>query len=293
MARTIAEIKAVITKAFIEDVDVIAKYELETGKTFDQQFSKVSLENILFFTIAAVIWTHEQIFDTYKAEVQEIINQMQPHSAKWYRNLALAFRYKYALIPDSDKFEQTAIDDEAAAIIKYASVTRKENILVMKVAKEVSGGLAALTNGSEDSKDDEFKAFSEYIYRTMDAGVNIRIISQEADYLRLTLDIYYDPLVLDELGRMLTGDNDRPVQDAIATYLQTLPFDGDFSLTALTDALQLTTGVSIPRVMGAQYKYGASDWIDITNKYKPDAGWLKIYNEETDLTIYWHADIQD
>lgn len=284
--RTIAEIKEVITTAFIGNETVISLYELDPAKTFDQQFSKVSIESILFYIVAAVLWTHEAIFEQHKAEVEQLLANLKPHSLAWYRNLALAFRNGYDLLPDSDKYPANAIADANAALVKYAAVSRRGNILYLKVAKGTSGQRDKLTP-------EELVSFTEYIHRTMDAGVNIIIISREADHLTLTIDVYYNPLVLDGDGKRLDGNGDTPLQDAITNYLQNLPFDGAFSITGLTDALQLVEGVEVPRVTSAQAKWGDYDWQNIVNQYTPEAGWLDIYEPETELNITWHANIQD
>jgi len=52
MARTSTEIKASITTDFISRPEIIAKYDLIPGQTFEQQFSVASFESILFDTIA-------------------------------------------------------------------------------------------------------------------------------------------------------------------------------------------------------------------------------------------------
>lgn len=52
---TIAEIKKQITDHFISDPTIVQKYKLQTDKTFDDQFSTVSLENIIFFSYGSCI----------------------------------------------------------------------------------------------------------------------------------------------------------------------------------------------------------------------------------------------
>lgn len=282
---TVVEIKKQMTDLWIGNDNVIAKYELEAGKTFEEQFSPVSIESILFYVIAFVHWTREQLFATHKTEVETIVAEKVPHSENWYVQLAKNFRYGYALLPDSDKYSDEAIADEAAAIIAYASAKRVGNVLKIKVAKDVDNGLASLSN-------QEYAAFVEYMLRTMDAGVNIEFVSLEADYLKLNIDIYYNPLVLNANGVRLDGNGDTTLQDAIKAYLQNLPFNGNFDLTSLTDNIQRVEGVEIPRVLGAEVKWANYDWQAVVNKYNPEAGWLKIY-DENDLVISWHANISD
>ncbi|MFV0505896.1 MAG: hypothetical protein ACK5L5_04185, partial [Bacteroidales bacterium] len=78
MARTIAEIKTEMTNSFIADITVIEKYELEEGKTFEQQFSKVSLESILFYIVAVAVWTLESLFELHSKDVDDRLLQLIP-----------------------------------------------------------------------------------------------------------------------------------------------------------------------------------------------------------------------
>ena len=53
MARSINDIKKTMTDAFMADADIREKYGLTADDTFDDSFSSVSLEKILFYIIAA------------------------------------------------------------------------------------------------------------------------------------------------------------------------------------------------------------------------------------------------
>lgn len=285
MVRTIQDIKDTMTTAFITDESIIESYGIDSSKTFEQQFSKLSLENLVFFICAAAIWTHEQMFTVFKSEIDTTVKLQKPHTLLWYRDLAERFRYGYDLLSDSDVYSEEAINDESASIVKFAAVKKVNKVLKMKVAKSDGTNLDKLS-------DQEMTAFVNYIEKTQDAGVNFDFVSREADQLMLTVDIYYNPLVLDGQGQRLDGNGDTTVQDAINDYLQNLTFDGEFSLTSLTDHLQRVEGVDDPRITGAERKWGDYDWEAIVNKYNPEAGWLKIY-EEGDLTLIWHPTIQE
>ncbi len=282
---TIKEIKATMTDDFISNDTIIEKYGLDTSKTFDQQFSSVSIESILFYIVAVAIWTLEQLFTQHKSEVSDMLDERTPHTLKWYRRLALAFRFGYELDEDTDEYSEDAQKDDTAAIVTYAAVSKGSGELVIKVAK---GG-----DNLEKLDADELTDFKTYMGKCTDAGVQLNVISKDADRLQLVLDVYYDPMVLDGDGKRLDSDNDTPLQDAIANYLQNLTFDGYFSLTDLTDALQEVEGVESPRVVSAQTKWGDYDWESVTNKYRPEAGWLKIYDADSDLTITWNANLSE
>lgn len=282
---SVLEIKAFIANNYIENTAVIALYSLDTAKSFDEQFSKASLESILFYSIAYVIYIVKQLFNLHKIEVDAMLTQRTPHTSEWYRNISLAYRHGYALLPDSDQYSEEAINDESAAIITYCAVSKGSGELIIKIA---SGGDAL-----EKLSESQYLGFQEYIETVGDAGVQFNIISDEADSLKLVIDTYYNAMVLDGEGKRLDGSNDTPLLSGTNIYLQNLTFDGYFSLTDLTDALQSIEGLESPRVVGVQTKYGLYEWSDVVNKYRAHAGWLKIYDLENDLTVNYHANISD
>jgi hypothetical protein len=278
MARTVAEIKKEITAEFIANDIINNAYELDTNKTFEEQFSVVSLESIFFYIVSSAIWTLEKIFDLHKKEVNDIIATLKPHTTRWYSAQAKLFQYGFNLLPDSDMYDNAGKTDEqitASKIVAYSAVLEVENKLQIKVAKE-TGDLAPLTIP-------ELSAFSEYMARIKDAGVQLDIISLPADNLRLNIDIYYNPLVLDANGQRLDGTTQTPVADAIRAYLKNMPFNGELVLAYLTDALQAVDGVVIPFIKTAEYQYGGLEFNLFDVKRQPDSGYYRINDEN--LTI--------
>lgn len=288
MARTITEIKKSITDRLIADAAIIAAYQLQPGKTFEEEFSAASVESILLYAIANGIYVHERIFDAHKSEVQGIIDNMKPHSLQWYANKAKDYQKGYSLPTDSDKYDNTGLTDEVIAtskIINYAAVVEQERGLRIKVATNAGADLGAVAGG-------DMPGFIAYMARIKDAGVKLLITTADADALKLGLLIKYDPLVLDGDGKRLDGNGATPVQDAIRQYLKNLPFNGRLELSDLMDVLQLVDGVKAPYVTLAQKKYGTLPFTSFENmEYEPDAGYLRIYDYTNDLQITWEADV--
>lgn len=277
--RTIADIKKSMTDVFISNNTIKQVYGLKDGFTFEDQFSVVSLESVLFECVAFAIWTLETLFDLHKSEVTDYIANMKPHTVRWYATKAKMFQYGFNLLADSDLYDNTDKTDEeiqASKIVAYSAVVESDKQLVIKVAKD-TGDLAPLTVV-------ELAAFKEYIARIKDAGVVTNIISEVADNLSLEIDLYYNPLVLNANGQRLDGSSMTPVADAVRNYLKVLPFNGEFVLAYLTDALQGVDGVVIPHIRTAKYKYGGLSWLDIVVKYTPYSGYLRIA-DTVDLKI--------
>ena len=265
--------------------EMIANKEAELGLAGLTSTSKVSIWRLMIYVVAFAVWSLEILFDQHKDEVNSILTQLKPHTARWYRNKALAFQYGFDLYPDTDVFVnegKTPEQIEASKIIKYSAVTEatNESRLIIKIATEDSNGeLSPISEAEKES-------FDAYVDETRDAGVKVTIINYLPDILRLTLKIYYDPLVLTSEGVAITGINagKKPVEIALKEFMKELDFDGKLILSALVDKLQETEGVKIPHLVNA-----ASSWIDDNGNYYatfeniavkkiPVSGYFKIEN---------------
>ena len=271
MARTIEQINNEIIKA----------KESEPALAGLTSTSKVAIWRLWAYITAFVIWTLEKIFDEHKREVSEALSELKPHTARWYRNKALAFQYGFDLLEDSDKFDNTGYTEDEinnSKIVKYSAVTESEteSRLIVKIATEQSGELQPISQGQKAS-------FDAYINEIRDAGVRITTINYLPDILKLQMKIYRDPLVLDENGQsILTGE--KPVEKAIKEYFKKLPFNGELVLAHLVDALQQVEGVKIPHIILAESKWidaGVNDYGNyqpIEVKTIPISGYFKIEN---------------
>ncbi len=280
--RTIAEIKQSMTAEFISNPSVIAKYELVEGKTFDEQFSKVSIESILFYVFAACAWFHESIVEKHKADVYNQIAEMKPHSLRWYRNKALAFQFGHALVFETDQYDNSNIsetDIEKSKVVKYCAVreSKDASVLYIKIAGEDSSGKRTRIT------DDQENALNAYFQEVKDAGVYVQVVNRNADSLKIELTIYYDPMILKRDGNATDGTTE-PVRAAVKSYVENLPFNGEYRNVDLIDVLQNVPGVIIPELISAQSKFGTNPYTDIDAKIQPDAGYFTFVSDD-DLTI--------
>lgn len=220
--------------------------------------SKVSIYRLIVFVVSFAIWALEVLFDTHNKEVNDIIEAKFPHRPSWYRTKVKDFQYGFALINDTDKFDNTGFTEDQildSKIIKYAAVTKSAGKILIKIATESAGVLTPITPEQRASVD-------AYILEIADCGVNYLLVNHLPDILLLNLQIYRDPLVLDSTGMSILNGN-YPVQDAINEYMKELPFDGELVLAHLIDKLQKAEGVEIPHLINAE-----SQAIDInTNLY--------------------------
>lgn len=273
-----------MAEAFMQDTNLAIKYGFEVGADFNNTFSKVSIESLLLYIVAVGIWTLEKLFDTHTAEVTDYIATMKPHSLRWYVEKAKAFMYGVPLIDGSDQYDTTNLTDEQIAekkIVTFAACTEANATLYLKVAK---AGPAPLTA-------DEKAAFIAYLHEIKDAGVRIDVISEQGDYLKLDMVIYYDPLLINADGES-KADGTKVVEQAIKEYIENIPFNGEFRKNELEDAIQAVEGVVMVEFNAAYHsETGDEDTYDEVVPYcKPASGYFKFDNADlSDVTYQPYA----
>ena len=277
--RTISDIKKELTDAFMADAQLQAAYGFAPGTAFDKQFSRISLESLLLYIVAFAQWTLEKLFDTHTQEVTDYIATMKPHTLRWYQEKAKAFLYGFNLIDGTDQFDTTGKSDDEIAqaqVVKFAAVTESGATLYLKIAGEESGRPKKLDASQK-------AAFEAYLHEYKDAGVRVDVTSEQGDYLRLSLDVYYNPLLLTATGQS-KSDGTYPVEDAIKSYIEQLPFNGEYRNNALVDAIQQTTGVVMVQLHSAAQSVDNVTYNPVTAFCTPFAGYFE-YDRDGAKTI--------
>ena len=249
--------------------------------------SRVAVWKIFFYAVAFCINVIEQLHDLFRREMDDKIDRLKPHSARWFAEKAKLFQYGYNLVAEADYYDNTGLTDDAIAaskIVSYAAVVEQERGVRIKVAKTAGDDLDAL-NISEVS------AFSEYMARVKPAGIKVLITSSVADDLKASLRLFYNPLVLKSDGGRIDGTDGDPVQAALRTFLKNLPFNGLFVAQMAVDALQAVEGVVIVKDDVWQARYGILDYESVDYEYTPDAGYLRIAPENLEIEFIPHGSI--
>lgn len=283
MARTIAEIKKEMTDYFVKNDTIQALYELDPEKNFEDQFSKVSLESILFYVVAVCMWTLEKLFDRHRQECTELINELKPHSLRWYANKAKAFQYGKSLIPDTDQYDNTGLTDEQIReqqVVKYSAVVEKAAIVYVKVATGSEGNRTQLTPEQE-------AALTAYFKEVKDAGVKLNIVNDPADLFNIDIDVYYDPQVFDNKLNKLDGTG-KLVHDTIANFVENLPFNGEYRNSALINTLTELDGVVL-----VELKKATANGQSINAKYVPQAGYFRVDKDSLNINAIAYETVSD
>lgn len=274
MARTVEEIKKDMTAEFMKMEAVKSTYGLDGSKSFADCFSMASLENIIFYVFAVAVWALEKLFDLHRADVDARIEQLEPHTLRWYVSKAKAYMQGQKLVTDCDYYDtegMTEQDIAAAKVVKYAVATESNTVVYIKVAREVDGNPAALTAG-------QLEGLTSYMNEIKDAGVSVRLRNEPADQMRISLLIYYDPtlLIIDANGNGSQNGKD-PVRETTKQVIENLPFNGMFRKSDLMAALQALPCVEVADIKSVKVKpRNGAEWQTVEGYDRPFSGYYSI-----------------
>ena len=113
-----------------------------------------------------------------------------------------------------------------------------------------------------------------YFAEIKDAGVRIDVVNKEGDPFGCEVDIYYDAMLTPETVKT-------DCEAAIKSYIENLPFNGEYTNMALVDALQGVEGVKVVEFVGASTTDGAA----INARYVPDAGYFRVDTDTLTLNM--------
>jgi hypothetical protein len=231
--------------------------------------SNVAAWRLLLFVVAFGIWTVEKLFDSHVEWINNRANEIVSGTLPWYVRETLKFQYGDSLIWDDDRYKYAVIDP-TNQIVKLATANESGGVITLKTAKlDGSGQPEQLSSG-------ELSALEEFWSKWKFGGARIQVVSRPADLLKVYFKVYYDPLVLTSTGELISTPGVFPVEAAIKEYIKSLPFDGVYSTTALTDRIQNAQGVVNPVHLNSEKKFGAGAYSPLIDYYQANAGYLKI-----------------
>lgn len=236
MARSVNVISQAIKADFMANDTLVSAYSLDINKSFDDQFSSVSIESLLIYIFSMAILILEKTMDTFSATIDLKIQQAYIYSIPWYYSKVLEYQHGFALEFNESNFSFAYSSvNEDAKIVKYAAVREIEDTITK---------LCIYTNKSnhEPLTDGELTAFKTYMKQAGPAGIHYEFINQDPDKLKITTQVIFNPLILDATGKKLNA-NVYPVKVAIADYVDGITFGGSFNKTKLIDAIQSAEGV--------------------------------------------------
>lgn len=273
-----------MTTAFMSDTAAQTAYGFGENLKFSARFSKASIESILFYVFAVCAYAIERLTETHLRQVTQTVSSLRPHTLAWYQQKALAFRYGEAIDDATADYITDETADTEKPVSQCAVSEGSGGGLVLKVATaDEAGNLSPLPT-------DKLQAFETYIGRVKDAGIRTTIISRSGDRLTLGMVVYVDGTVYKKSGELIS-EPVRPVEVAVKTYLQRLPFNGELVLEHLTDYLQTLDGVEVPHINFARVAQVSSDGQTATAysdarsvdvRVTPDSGYFVISFDSSD-----------
>ena len=236
--------------------------------------SSVAVFRLLANVYARVAQTLETFFDRHVADVDAKLARAQPGTAKWYADRLKEFQ-QGDVVSIGDDGIRYPVGSTGLRLITQA--TAKENTdtrqLFIKIATDdvaAPGGLRALTEA-------ELVQVRGYLKEIKFPGHDLVVVSREADQLRLSAEVYYDPL-LDKAAVQ------QAVVLAVRGYLKRLEFDGVIFNARLEDAIQAVPGVKDIRILEVSVRNGQAAATIVTRAYETQAGYI-VEDEEAGATL--------
>lgn len=255
--------------------------------------SKVAEHRLWIWLFSVFSWMQQVIFDRHQEEVEEIVAQNAYGHLRWWVEKMKGYQHGSALIFDSNNRPgyQTVIPEERI-IAKAAAISQGGGNVLLKAAKLDGSGIAVALD--TPTPDGELQGLKNYCSMIAPAGINVNVLSLNADKLRITAEVKCDPSVFNITdGSLITTPSTYPVIEAINEYLAEIPFNGQLSLTHLKDKVQLVPGVNdfvISSAIGIQ----GNNLTTITRLYSTVAGYIveddSVGNTFSDLITYSSGD---
>lgn len=265
------EIKQQMTDKFMNDENVRNLYSITEEDTFAKKFPTGSIESILFYIVAYIIYIREKAHELWQSDVEATALATRYGTKQWWHKMALAWQYGDEIkVTNEGTLEYDAINEDKK-LNKYCAVIAEDRTIYVKVAKQQGDDLEPLSA-------DELTAFNEYLDDIKPLG--IRTIGQSLPACSVKIDgsVFYD--VQKDKTAVSTA-----VKTAIKTYLNSIVFGGVLFRTKLIDAIQQVDGVTdvqIEDIVGVDAD-GNQTHIDRT--YRADGGYYQLKDENYQLVI--------
>lgn len=254
MARTVNQIKKSMTDEFMNSSVIRRKYGLSEDDTFENVFSAVSFESILFGIVASAAYVIESLFDIFKQDVDKKIATAVLSTVPWYHKIALQYQHGDPLVLDSDTMQygyETVSPDKQ--VVKFAACRDKGGYVYILAAGADADGRP------ERLPDSILMPFKQYMNDLKPAGVPIDVYSSDPDSIRISMSVQYDSLVMNEDGSLIEDPSVFPVEEAVTNYLYGIEYGGVFNKTKLVDAVQNAVGVQDIALHYVEVKKAAAD----------------------------------
>jgi hypothetical protein len=226
-------------------------------------------------TIASVAFMMQNLWDIFRTEILDINAKSIVGTPSWYVLKAKQFQYGDNVTLIEGQIGYANID-ATKQIIKRAAYSTNivnftdsnsvvipiSNTLIKVATTDGTGNIIALDAA-------QLLAFGDYIKNIVFAGSYISWQSNNTDYLKLVLNVYYNPL-------FATSIIGTAINVAVKNYLANLPFDGEVVKNKIIDVIQKIDGVEDAEITISEARTNLGTFTPFTRNYSPVAGYIEI-----------------
>jgi len=247
--------------------ELIAAKEAEPKLAALNSPSRFAIWRLWLYVVATAIWTVEQLFVRHQSEVQALIDQNIFGSAEWFVQKVKAFQYGDDLVRNLETGGLTyETINPTKQIITHAAITVARGdiqVATIKVAKTLNGEPNQLSPN-------ELTAVRGYIDRLQPPGATIVVNSLPADIVRLSLDVYYNPLF--DVQTLQTE-----VENVVQRYFDNLPFDAQILRSKIGDTILAgVSGVNDVVISLFEARAVGGAFAPVERVYIPESGYIKF-----------------
>lgn len=199
--------------------------------------------------IAFAVWVFNKCLNIFKQKVEATVKEERRFGISWYLTMIKAFQLGYTLRQNPDGTTSYDIIDSEARIIKQVSIRETVDGLSIKVAKEVDGELKGL-----DKSTDEFLQFKRYVEARKAPGTKTDLVTLDADILKYTLDVYFNPLYVSTDSNDSVTNN---VRAKLNEYRNRLDYTGIVYVSELERKICEANGVVTAKIKSITGTQGA------------------------------------
>lgn len=257
MARTVAEIQQ----------SIIDQKNLQADLNPLDSPSKTAIWLLWTFIVAVCIALHEQLWDIFKVELEDIALKSVPATANWWQDQILKFQYSATtpqVIGLVAFYPTYPIINTDMKIITRCSIGETNTLTVaIKVAKGVFPAVSALDSG-------ELSALTSYVDKIKPAGIQTDITSLDADRIRIQASIFYN-------GQFVANSVKSDVIIAINSFLAAIPFNSIVYTSQLLNVIHSVNGVIDASLVSVSARANATPILlasPIARFYETRAGYI-------------------
>lgn len=249
--------------------------------------SRVSIWRNFLYIVAFVANNLNELFELHKNEVQNLLDNQIITNLAYYRNLLFNYRDGHTFDREALQYIGTYTEEQiiSSKIIKRVAIqsVRIENVntLYVKLATEdESGKLIKIDSQTLDRIED-------YVFVNSNA-IQIVYFSEDADKLRLEINVFIDPSIIGVDGARIDGTSNTPIPDAITSFLENknFKFDGEIILAQLVNTIQEVEGVEneAVRIVKAEASFKRDvEFKEFKERYTAQSGYYELLEENLQI----------